>query len=533
MIPSQTGVTFTVSRWLFVRLLGAIYLIAFSSLGVQILGLVGEQGILPARDFLDRAWAAWGTKALFQLPSLFWISTSDQALVGACWAGAALSGLLILGFVPPVSLLLLWGLYLSLSVVSQIFLGFQWDVLLLETGLIAVFYSRWAKWDSFPETDFLPDPQETDPADSRDVAANALTGGWTSSEVLMRWMLYLLLFKLMFLSGITKILSGDETWAAWTALEYHYETQPLPPWPAWYMHQLPAWAHRISLAFMWLAELVVPFAFLGPTSWRRIRLGAAAVTIFFQLGLIATGNYTFFNWLTIVLCVPLIDDRAWRSLAGAWLRLGSSIRGEVEGVLSLKLFLCRGFMVLTLPLSILVFVEEMARTADWVEIRNWLRSADPVTGMIEPFRSINGYGLFRVMTTQRPEIVVEVSGDGETWLEYPFRWKVGDVARRPRFVAPHQPRLDWQMWFAALNPRGNEAWLHSLMKRLLDGSPRVAALLDESPVGPDPPRYVRLAYFDYRFTRTGQNPSTDWWIRRRLGELTPAVSLDSFALVRP
>ena len=282
---------------------------------------------------------------------------------------------------------------------------------------------------------------------------------------------------------------------------------------------------------MLFTHLLMVAPFLGPTSWRRIRLGAAAVTIFFQLGLIATGNYTFFNWLTIVLCVPLIDDRAWSSLAGAWLRLGSSIRGEVEGVLSLKLFLCRGFMVLTLPLSILVFVEEMARTADWVEIRNWLRSADPVTGMIEPFRSINGYGLFRVMTTQRPEIVVEVSGDGETWLEYPFRWKVGDVARRPRFVAPHQPRLDWQMWFAALNPRGNEAWLHSLMKRLLDGSPRVAALLDESPMGPDPPRYVRLAYFDYRLTRTGQ--STDWWIRRRLGELTPAVSLDSFALVRP
>ncbi len=186
MIPSQSGVTFTVSRWLFVRLLGVIYLIAFSSLGVQILGLVGEQGILPARDFLDRAWAAWGTKALFQLPSLFWISTSDQALVVACWAGAALSGLLILGFVPPVSLLLLWGLYLSLSVVSQIFLGFQWDVLLLETGLIAVFYSRWAKWDSFPETDLLPDPQETDPTDSRDVAVKTVTGVWTSSEVLMR-----------------------------------------------------------------------------------------------------------------------------------------------------------------------------------------------------------------------------------------------------------------------------------------------------------------------------------------------------------
>ncbi len=529
MIPRQAGITFAVSRWLFVRLLGVIYLIAFCSLGVQILGLVGERGILPARDFLDRAWAGWGTQALFQLPSLFWISTSDEALVGACWAGAALSALLILGFLPPVCLLLLWTLYLSLSVVGQIFLGFQWDVLLLETGLIAVFYARWAKWDSFPAKGLRPHPQKTVPTDSRDVEVTTATGAWASSEVLMRWVLYVLLFKLMFLSGITKILSGDETWAAATALEYHYETQPLPPWTAWYMHQLPAWAHRISLAFMWLAELVVPFAYLGPTSWRRIRLGAAAVTIFFQLSLIATGNYTFFNWLTIALCIPLIDDRAWRWLAGNRWQLGSSTSREADGLMGPKLFLCRGFLALTLPVSLLVLVEEMARTADWVEIRSWLRSADPVTGLIKPFRSINGYGLFRVMTTQRPEIVVEVSRDGETWLEYPFRYKAGDVQRRPRFVAPHQPRLDWQMWFAALSPRANGAWLHILMRRLLEGSPRVAALLEESPVGPDPPRYVRLAYFDYRFTPPDPSPAGDWWVRKRLGELTPAVSLDSFA----
>ncbi len=426
-----------------------------------------------------------------------------------------------------MNLALLWWLYLSLSIVCQLFLGFQWDVLLLETGLLAIFYAPWVRRDSFPRLDRpRKDAGRRAPAgrpEGNGVAASS------SNDVLMRWMVSLLLFKLIFLSGITKILSGDAAWAGWTALEYHYQTQPLPTWTAWYVHQLPTWVDKSSLVFMWAAELLVPFAFLAPVRWRRMRLSAVVVTILFQLSLIATGNYTFFNWLTILLCVPLVDDQTWRVLTGHRVWRGRHASSQTLTQSRLKRLSCRAFVAVTIPLSGLVFIEEMARTAGWMQVQTWLRVTRPVTTLVQPFRSVNGYGLFRVMTTRRPEIVMEVSPDGETWLEYPFRWKVGNVHHRPRFVAPHQPRLDWQMWFAGLNPAGNEEWLLNLVRRLLEDVPEVRLLLGPSPLDEgQAPQYVKLAYYDYRFTRHGEDPSGAWWTRRRLGDLTPTLSRESF-----
>jgi hypothetical protein len=147
----------------------------------------------------------------------------------------------------------------------------------------------------------------------------------------------------------------------------------------------------------------------------------------------------------------------------------------------------------------------------------------------EPFRTVNGYGLFAVMTTSRPEIVVEGSDDGETWKEYAFRWKPGDMGRRPGFVEPHQPRLDWQMWFAALSDVRQNPWFVSFVHRLLEGSPDVLRLLAADPFAGKAPRFVRAELYDYRFTdRVARAKTGAWWTRKLLGTYLPAVSLEDF-----
>ena len=128
---------------------------------------------------------------------------------------------------------------------------------------------------------------------------------------------------------------------------------------------------------------------------------------------------------------------------------------------------------------------------------------------VEPFHSMNAYGLFAVMTTERPEIVVEGSDDGETWAPYAFRWKPGDVDRRPRFTTPHMPRLDWQMWFAALaGDCRSQRWFLAFEQRLLEGSPDVLRLLQDNPFPARPPRYLRARLRQYHFTGRGAEA---WW----------------------
>ena len=216
---SSTGEpTYVLSRWLFLRLLGLVYLIAFVSLALQVTGLVGEHGILPAAAFLERARGLYGAAAYRLHPTACWLGAGDGALRALCWSGAILALLLLAGVAQAPVLALLWACYLSLSVVGQTFLWFQWDGLLLEAGLLAVLYAP---------TQWLPS-LEQERAPSRAV----------------RWLVWLLLFKLMFLSGITKLASGDPTWRHLTALDYHFWTQPLPPWTAWYAQLLPAWVHK-------------------------------------------------------------------------------------------------------------------------------------------------------------------------------------------------------------------------------------------------------------------------------------------------
>jgi hypothetical protein len=362
------------------------------------------------------------------------------------------------------------------------------------------------------------------------------------------WLVRALLFKLMFLSGITKLICLDPTWWSLTALDYHYVTQPLPVWTSYYAHHLPHGFQRASVAVMFAIELGAPFLVVGP---RRLRIAGALALLGLQ-GLIAgTGNYGFFNLLTAVLCVTWLDDAFllrrvpahWRGRLSS--RLGADPPAAIEpqrvGLRRAGRLAYALAVALVAYASSLAFVEEMVRTRPPGRIGGlagtlldvgaaYASAGSRWASIVDPFRSISGYGLFRSMTISRPEIAIETSDDAESWHEVVFRYKAGDVDRRPRFVAPHQPRLDWQMWFAALNPRGAEAWLVALLRRILDGSPPVARLFDDPALLAKPPRYVRLVLYEYGFTTPGEDAAAAgaWWTRERRGELTPALSLDSF-----
>jgi hypothetical protein len=482
------------ARRLFLPALALVYLVAFASLTTQITGLVGEHGILPVGEFLNQARASYGDLAYYYFPTLLWVSPTNTVLTLLCWSGIGASVLLLIGAAPVVSAFVLWLFYLSLSIAGQTFLQFQWDSLLLETGLLAILYAP-PVWRARTATDFAP-------------------------PAIVKWAVWALAFKVTFLSGITKIASGDPAWASLQALRYHYETQPLPMWTGWYMHQLPPNVQAWSASGMFFVELLVPFVVFLPPRWRRTRLTGVVLMIALQAGIAATGNYGFFNLLTIALYLALLDDHPWRA---AVKRVPPEERIQRGGSAGAWRLFANGTAAVILLLSTMMFFREIDLTWGRQSVLERLWSPR-VLSWIAPFDSVNGYGLFRVMTTERPEIVLEVSEDGVTWQEQEFRWKPGDVTRRPGVVQPHMPRLDWQMWFAALDPISSQAWLRPLIDRVLAGEPSVVKLLGPSPLRA-PPKYARLALYQYHFTsRSERSESGAWWKRQFVTYLTDAIT---------
>jgi predicted DCC family thiol-disulfide oxidoreductase YuxK len=491
--------TYSLTRWLILRLLGFVYLIAFVSLGVQIRGLVGGDGILPAGDYLAQVHARLGSDAYRQVPTLFWLGSSDVLLQWICWGGAAVAVLAILNIAPAQAFLGLWALYLSFYHVGQTFLSFQWDILLLEIGFLAIFLAPWKLWPRM----------SSEPAPSR----------------MVRFLVVWLLFRLLFTSGVVKLIDDNPVGREWhelTALNYHYETQCIPTPVAWFAHHLPEWFQSTSVLVMFIIEIGVPFLLFLP---RRMRVIACTVQIAFQLLIMLTGNYNFFNLLTIVLCLAVLDDAVLaRVLPRRWASRATAVHSRPR-----MPFVQR--MVIP-PLAVFVFTV----SAIWLRVTfvghgKLAGTEQRILQAVRPFAVVSTYGLFRHMTTQRPEIIVEGSDDGRTWKSYEFKYKPGDLSRRPPFVAPHQPRLDWQMWFAALgnlkNPRN--AWFVRFSIRLLEGSPEVLALLEHNPFAEKPPRFLRAQLYDYRFTtREERKESGNWWKREFIGAYMPPVTLQSF-----
>jgi lipase maturation factor 1 len=492
---------FWARRW-FLRALGAIYLIAFVSLWVQVDGLIGSDGVSPVNQFLPAVHAQLGKDAYAILPTLCWFNSSNAFLHFLCGGGAVLSVLLIFGIAPALSLVALFAFYLSLTIAGQTFLSFQWDILLLETGFLSIFLAPWRLWPR--ELIFLP--ASPPPATAAPVSRAGL------------FLLKFLLFKLMLMSGVVKLTSGDDCWWNLTALDYHYWSQPLPTVFGWWADKSPEWFKHFSVAFCLGIEIIVPFFIWAP---RRPRLIAAGLMIFLQFAIAITGNYCFFNLLTIALCLLLIDDAAVGTDRHS---VGIPTPGAPSGrALAIRLcgYASIAVVVVTLPINA------------WLIFSAFKPRARPphalatVYEQLEVFRIVNGYGLFRVMTKDRCEIVLEGSADGVEWLPYEFKWKPGDVKRAPGWCAPHQPRLDWQMWFAALESPRENPWFFGLIVRLLQGSQDVNRLLAHNPFPDKPPSYVRAMFYRYRFTTVIELRQTcAWWKRQELREYLPTVSLD-------
>ena len=490
-------------RW-FLRALGIIYLIAFVSLWVQVDGLVGSNGMSPVNQFLAAVRTQLGPDGYTQLPTLCWFSSSDAFLHFLCGSGVVCSLLLIFGVAPAVSLVALFVFYLSLTIAGQDFFNFQWDVLLLETGFLSIFFAPWQLWPR----QLVLWPRSPPQAIPSPVSAAGL------------FLLKLLLFKLMLMSGVVKLTSGDDSWWNLTALDYHYWSQPLPTVFAWWADKSPEWFKHFSVAFCLVVEIIVPFFIWAP---RRLRLIAAGLLIFLQLAIAITGNYCFFNLLTIALCLLLIDD----SVVETGRRAVRGQRVVAPGGRPLPQRLCTytGILVIivTLPINAwLIFSAFKPLSRPPHALANLYER-------LQVFRLVNGYGLFRVMTQDRCEIILEGSSDGIDWLPYEFKWKPGDVKRAPGWCAPHQPRLDWQMWFAALGTPRQNPWFIALIYRLLQGSHEVNDLLASNPFWDKRPRYVRAMLYRYRFTTLDELRRTGaWWKREELREYLPTLSLEQF-----
>ena len=486
--------TYGRAAWLFRRLLGVAYLFAFWSLATQIIGLIGHDGILPAADYMAqvREFAARngiGLDRLRLVPTLFWISTSDGFLESVCLGGVVLAALLIAGIAPAIVLPLLWIAYLSLSAAGQDFLGFQWDALLLETGFLAIFAAPLKLRDG-PKG--APDPNPV-----------------------MRWLFWMLIVKLMVSSGAIKLASGDPTWRDLTAVSFHYETQPIPTPAAWYANQLPLWFQKGTTATVIGLEILAPLLIV---CGRTARVVAFVLLAGLQVLIAVTGNYAFFNLLTIALLMWLLDDRAVALVIRE--PAANLVAARARSRLSIAVAVI--VAVATLPVSGLQFARSFG-----IDLR-----AIPLVGdtarIIAPFRSVNSYGLFAVMTTTRPEIVVEGSDDGASWKPYEFRYKAGDLNRRPPWIAPFQPRLDWQMWFAALGSFSEESWFQAFCERLLEGSPDVLSLIDGNPFPESPPRFLRARLYQYHFSdRATRQTSGAWWKSELLGDYAPIIPRES------
>ena len=483
MSPSRLWV-----RWIFLRALALVYFTAFVSIWVQIHGLVGEQGILPFDEYLETI-ATRSDSPFAHLPTLLWWWPTDAGLTAVCALGVLCSLALVWGLATRAVLVLTWALYLSLVSVGQIFVGYQWDALLLETGLLAVFFapSGWRPGLGLRE----PSPLAT-------------------------WLLRLLVFRLMFWSGLVKWFSGDPSWASFTALEYHYWTQPITPWTAWFAAWLPPFVHTVSCVAVAFIELLLPFAIFMGARGRRLALLGFGVLLF---AITVTGFYGFFTPLAFALCLTLLDDDDLRALSPRRLRW-----------LPQERLSCRGFeRWAASPLLLIVLIMGWYRIAA-SEGRPPSGVSATVTRWAAPFHSVNRYGLFARMTTTRPEIELQGRMEGGEWESYVFRWKAGPLDRRGRWAIGHMPRLDWQMWFASLSSYEHNAWLLHFMTRLHQAEPDVLALLADDPFNGQKPTLVRALLYEYRFVSFDTWLAGEgWWVRERVGHYAPLITPTGWA----
>lgn len=489
------GVTYRLTRLVLVRLLGLVYAVAFLVLIHQVLPLIGSNGLLPVEDYLDQAGRFYATQdkvGFLERPSIFWWGHSDASLLGWAWVGFLVSLVVLAGFANAWMFLFLWFIYLSFDHVGQLFYGYGWEAQLLETGFLAVFLVPC--WNPNLLRSRSPTP------------------------VAVLWLYRWLLFRLMLGAGLIK-LRHDPCWWDLTCLIHHYETQPIPNPLSWYLHQLPEGVHKLGVLWNHFIEVVLPFFLLGPALMRRV---VGVLFGAFQIMLILSGNLSFLNWLTLVLCIACLDDACWEPFVrrARWL-WGRNLPLHRPG--------WGRRLSVTLLVAMVVFLSVPP-------VRNLLSREQAMNRSFDRLHLVNTYGAFGSVGDVRHEVVLLGTQDDEAdpdavWLEYEFKAKPGDVTRRPPVVAPYHYRLDWQIWFAAMSTVDRQPWLVHFVAKLLEADAGALSLIQSSPFGPEPPRFIRADLYRYSFTASRRDEG-GWWRREYVRPYLRPVSLGDPGLIR-
>ena len=477
------------TRFLFLRLLGLVYFFAFLSLAIQILPLIGEHGIFPAKNFLDAVGSQFPSRwdAFTFHPTLFWFHLSDQALVWGAWTGVTLSVVVMIWYANLPLLLVLWALYFSFVNIGQLWYGYGWEIQLLETGFLAMFL--------VPVVDARPFPKSPPP-------------------VPILWLLRWLAFRIYIGAGLIKV-RGDQCWRDLTCLYYHYETQPIPnPLSRW-LHFFPTWFHKAGVVWNHLVELVAPWFAFGPRSARII---SGVVMASFQLFLIASGNLSFLNWLTILPTIACFDDAFLKK----WLPT-SLIRKAEDASQSARPNPWRT----AVSLVVVVLVAYLSI----VVIQNLLSPHQAMNTSFDRWNLVNTYGAFGSIGKERYELIIEgtdepIISDSTVWKAYEFVAKPGDVNRSLPIIAPYQPRIDWQIWFAAMGPPEGAPWVIHVIWKLLHNDPGALSLLANNPFPKNPPAFIRVEYYRYHFVEPW-DASSQVWRRERVGAWLPPLAVQT------
>lgn len=481
--------SYWLTRFLILRLLGIVYAVAFLVAIEQIIPLIGENGLLPVGIFLHRVHDALGSTGagFWRLPSIFWFGHSDTMLLTVSWIGFILSLVVVAGFANAPMLTVLWLLYMSIVNIGQEWYGYGWEIQLLETGFLAIFLC--------PLVDARPFPRRAPPF---------------VIITLFRW----LIFRIMLGSGLIKI-RGDEIWRNSTALYYHFETQPIPgPLSRWF-HFLPRFLLRMGVWFNWLAELVAPWFAFWPRLGRHI---AGTIMVLLQIVLIVSGNLSFLNWLTIIPALACFDDGFWgRLLPRRLVRKAKTADASAEP---------------SRPMEVTAWVVTVIIALLSIQpVFNMLSPDQIMNTSYDPLNLVNTYGAFGSVGTERLNVVFEgtmdpVPDDKAHWKEYIYKALPVALDRRPPQVAPYQPHLDWQMWFASMSTPDEYPWTLTLITKLLHNDRGTLSLFAGNPFPDQPPRYIRAILYRYKFAPPG-NPQHLWWTRERIGDTwLPAMAAD-------
>jgi len=486
-------VSYWLTRFVMLRLLGLVYAVAFLVAVNQIIPLIGENGLTPVGGYLKYVSAALGSPGagFARLPSVFWLGHSDAALLTVAWIGLILSLVVVAGYANGPLLGVLWFLYLSIVHVGQDWYGYGWEIQLTETGFLAIFLC--------PLLDMRPFPKRPPPL---------------PIIILFRW----LIFRIMLGSGLIKV-RGDEAWRNGTVLYYHFETQPIPgPLSRWF-HFLPRILLKMGVWFNWLAELVAPWFVVWPRLGRHI---AGVVIILFQITLIVSGNLAFLNWLTIIPALACFDD-------GFWAKVLPRALVKKAGNAACAAKASKPMAVTAWVVTAVVALLSIQPTA------NLFSSNQVMNGSFDPLELVNTYGAFGSVGQERTNVVFEgttddTAGGHARWQPYVYKYLPTLPNQAPPQIAPYQPHLDWQMWFAAMSTPDQYPWTYNLAYKLLHNDPGAISLFAGNPFPAKPPRYIRATLYRYAFAQPG-NPQGLYWNRTEIGPWLPVLSADDPRLV--